>query len=155
MKASGFDLPFDTTLLYGLAAFGQAAAGAANREAAEMLLDRLVPYRSQLATSAWGLTVGAVAHTTALLATLLDRFEEAEPDFRAAEAHHQRIGAPAWLARTRLEWGSALLRRGKPGDAQRARGLVEQGLAAAVEFALPAVERRARSLLDAGGEPSG
>jgi hypothetical protein len=155
MKAAGYDLPFDTTLLYGMAAFAQVAAGAADREAAEMLLDRLAPYRSQLATSGWGLTAGAVAHSTALLAALLDRFDEAEPDFRAAEALHQRIGAPAWLARTRLEWGSALLRRGKPGDDQRALRLVEQAMAAAVEFGLRAVEHRARSLLDAGGGPSG
>jgi hypothetical protein len=156
VKASGFDLPLDTTWLYGMAAYAVAAASVADREAAAMLMERLAPYRSRLASTAWGLMVGAVAHSTALLAALLGRFDEAEGDFRAAEAMHERMGAPAWLTRTRMHWGSALLRRGRAGDTQRAVTLFEQALATAVEFALPAVERRARSLLiDARGERSG
>ncbi len=156
MKAAGFDLPFDTTWLYGTSGFAQACAGVEDGAAAAVLLERLAPYRSHLATTAWGLTLGAVAHTTGRLASLLGRFDEAEAEFQAAESLHQQMGAPGWLARTRLEWGSALLQRGKSGYAQRAFTLVEQALATATEFALPAVERRARSLLlDARGEPGG
>ncbi|MGH9005974.1 MAG: hypothetical protein ACRDYV_22845, partial [Acidimicrobiia bacterium] len=144
MKAAGSDFHLDTTWLFGMAGFAGACAVVEDRDAAAVLLERLAPYGSLLATSAWGLTLGSVVHSTAMLAAVLGRFDEADADFRAAEAIHQRIGAPAWLARTRLERARALLRRGAPEDRRSATDLLELAVAAAVELALPVVERRGR-----------
>ena len=83
----------------------------------------------------------------ALLAMLMDRFDEAEARFAAAEAAHERIGAPTWLARTRLEWARMLINRGRPGDAEQARELLRQAVATARELRLANIERRAVELL--------
>jgi hypothetical protein len=82
-----------------------------------------------------------------MLATVLGRFDEADSDFQSAAQLHQRLAAPTWLARTRLEWARMLLRRGGPGDADRARELLGQSLATARELGLGAVERQVSTLL--------
>jgi class 3 adenylate cyclase len=147
VMAAGFDLPFDTTWLFGVTALAVACAAIDERDAVVLLQARLAPYRAHLATSGWGLTIGSVAHTMGLIAAVLGRFDEAEAEFRTAQAVHERIGAPAWLARTRLGWAAALLRRRGPVDHQRAGDLVNQALAASMELGLADVERRARNLL--------
>jgi hypothetical protein len=58
------------------------------------------------------------------------------------------MAAPSWLARTRLEWGRMLVLRGGTGDADRARALLGQALAAARQLGLGTVERRAAAMLD-------
>ena len=91
--------------------------------------------------------MGATAHHLALLATTLGNFEEAEGRFNGAAATHERIGAPHWLARTRLEWARMLLLRGRPGDPERAHELLGQVLTVARERGLANIERRAVKLL--------
>jgi hypothetical protein len=82
-----------------------------------------------------------------VLATTLGRFSEADTHFAAAEATHQRIGAPTWLARTRQEWARMLLTRQGPGEAERARELLRHALATARQLDLVNLERRAVELL--------
>lgn len=60
--------------------------------------------------------------------------DDAETWFAAAAATHERLGAPHWLARTRLERARMLLARGAAGDAERARELLGQALATAREL---------------------
>jgi tetratricopeptide (TPR) repeat protein len=120
-----------------------AALGDTDRAAA---LDRLLcPYGDQM-VYAFGVSTGFIAHYLGLLAVTLGRIDEAEARFAAAAAAHERIGAPAWLARTRLAWARMLLARPRPGDAERARGLLDQALATARSLGLAGVERHARSL---------
>jgi hypothetical protein len=52
-----------------------------------------------------------------------------------------------WLARTRYEWAAMLSRRDEPGDAERARDLLDHALTTARELGLASVERRAVELL--------
>jgi hypothetical protein len=87
-----------------------------------------------------------VAWEPGLLATTLRRFDEAESRFAAA-AVHERVGAVAWLARTRLEWARMLLARSGPGDPERAREVLDQALASARTFGLANIEHRATQLL--------
>jgi len=89
----------------------------------------------------------SVARHLGLLATTLGRYDEADTRFAAAAAIHHRIGAPHWLARTRLEWAHMLVARQQPGDEERARQLLRQALTAARELRLANVERRAVALL--------
>jgi hypothetical protein len=106
----------------------------------------LAPYADQLATAA-GTLGGSLSHHLGMLAGTLSRFDEADAYFVAAAATHDRIKAPAWLARTRLEWARMLLAQGQPGGAERARDFLGQALATARELGLANVERRAVALL--------
>jgi class 3 adenylate cyclase len=87
-----------------------------------------------------------------LLATTLERYDEAGRHFAAAEAGHAHVGAPTWLARTRLEWARMLLCRRADGDAERARELLAAALATARELGLGSIERQGAAL--AGGGPA-
>lgn len=113
---------------------------------AAVLYDLLRPYAKRLATSAVRPNP-SVSHYLGMLATTLGRFEDAEAHFATAAATHEAIGAPAWLARTRLEWARLLLARRQAGDVDRARLLLGQALDTARELGLANVERRAVQLL--------
>jgi class 3 adenylate cyclase len=118
----------------------------ADRSSASSLWDLLAPYAGLVACTgpSW---FGAVTHHLATLATVLERWDEGEANFSAAAATHSTIGAPTWLARTRLEWARMLLTRHQPADADRARELLGQALATARELGLAKVERDAVTLL--------
>ena len=82
-----------------------------------------------------------------LLSTTVGDWQEGEARFGAAAATHDRIGAAAWLARTRLEWARMLLTRAEPGDGDRAHDLLGQALATARDLGLANIERGALELL--------
>jgi tetratricopeptide (TPR) repeat protein len=89
----------------------------------------------------------SVSFHLGLLAGFLGRFDAAEEHFTEAAADHERIGAPTYLARTRLEWARTLLARGGTGDEDRARALLIEASAVAEELGLLGVEREAAALL--------
>jgi class 3 adenylate cyclase/DNA-binding CsgD family transcriptional regulator len=97
-------------------------------EAASVLYRLLAPYADRFGATA-GVVTGSVTHHLGLLAIALGRLDAAEGHFAAAEAAHARLGAPAWLARTRLEWARMLLARRQPGDSERAHSLLEAAVA--------------------------
>jgi class 3 adenylate cyclase len=111
-------------------------------ELAEQVGDLSPPLRSDPETERPG------AHYLGMLDTVLGRFEEAEQHFSSAARSHERIGAPAWLARVPLEWALMLVARGRAGDAVRARDLLGQALTTARELGLGNIERRAVALLN-------
>lgn len=111
-----------------------------------MLYELLLPYRAQLGLTG-ALCMGAVAHWLGVLARTLGGLDHANVHFAAAAAMHERIASPPRLARTHLEWGQTLLARGDPGDAERARHLLQRALAAARQLRFGTVERRASGLL--------
>jgi len=113
---------------------------------AAVLYRALRPYADQFAFTT-GSFQGGITYHLGVLAAVNGQFQEAGSHFAAAEASHQRIGAPTWLARTRLEWARMLLARRGRGDPERARELLGQALAVARELGLGNVERRAVELL--------
>jgi class 3 adenylate cyclase/tetratricopeptide (TPR) repeat protein len=141
-------LPLDNAWMQAMPSCAVVAASLGDRRGASALYGLLAPYGDQF-VFAYGGAWGAVAHYLGLLATTLDRFEEAEARFAVAAATHERVGAPAWLARTRCEWAAMLARRGEPGDAERARDLLDRALATARDLGLASVERRVVALLSA------
>jgi ATP/maltotriose-dependent transcriptional regulator MalT len=70
-------------------------------------------------------SLGASSRYVAQLATLQDRMDDADAGFEAAHARHEQLGAPGWLARSRADHASMLVRRGRPADLDRARSLVQ------------------------------
>jgi tetratricopeptide (TPR) repeat protein len=149
LAGTGFAaVPVDNGWMQAMSACALVCARLGDRPGASALYGLLAPYADQF-VFAYGGAWGAVAHYLGLLAATLDRFDEAEARFAAAAATHERIGAPAWLARTRCEWAAMLSRRGEPGDAERARDLLDQALTTARELGLASVERRVVELLSA------
>jgi hypothetical protein len=144
---TGFaDVPVNQSWLTALTSAAIACDRLGEVEGGRALFHLLVPYAEQFPLFAG--TVGpCVSYTLALLARTCGDLEVAEARFRAAEAAHTRVGAPVWLARTRLEWARMLLTRRQPGDAERARDFLGQAVATARELGLGNVERRAVELL--------
>jgi hypothetical protein len=117
-------------------------------DAAATLHDLLVPYAGVNAQDGGAVTfLGSFSHYVGMLAASLAQWDEAEEHLADAAAMHERMGARAYLARTRLEWAGTLLTRRGSGDVERARELLGQALTAARELELVAVERRAVELL--------
>jgi len=151
LAASGFtDMRMDSTWLIGITNAATACAYLGDTAQASLLSDVLEPYPDQMPVGSLGMTGGSVSHHLGLLATTLDRYDEADARFRAAAETHSRIGAPTWLARTELEWARLLLRRDGPGDRDRARQLLGRALDTAHQLDLATVARRAGRLLEAG-----
>jgi len=114
------------------------------------LRSTLEPYADQLVVGAFaGWVTGSVAFYLGLLSTTIGDWQDAEAYFTAAATTHERVGAPTWLARTRLEWARMLLARASPADEQRAHNLLGQALATARELGLANIERGAVELLSA------
>ena len=92
-----------------------------------------------------------------VLNRVLGRHDTAVAHLERAAELHERIGAPVWLARTRLDLGRALLARAGGGDIDRARRLLEQALTGAERFGCATVARRAAALRagDAQGADDG
>jgi hypothetical protein len=116
-----------------------------------LLRSTLAPYAAQLVVAAFaGWVSGPVSFFLGLLCTTTGDWPKAEEYFAAAAATQERIGAPVWLARTRLEWARMLLTRAEPGDDDRARVLVAQALTAARDLNLATIEQDASELLKGG-----
>ena len=139
-------VPRDIAWLLCMSQCAAVCASLGNRAGARVLFDLLAPYGSQIVFSNGG-ALGAVAHYLAVLAATYGGFDEAQRRFAVAATTHVRIGAPNWLARTRLEWARMLLTRNGPGDAERAHDLLHQALTTARDLGLINIERRAVELL--------
>ena len=139
-------MPRDPTWILAMPVCAAVCAHLGDRARAPALFDLLVPYASQFVFTAGG-SLGAVAHYLAILAATSGDFDEAERRFTDAAATHERIDAPNWLARTRLEWARMLITRDRPGDPERARELLSQTLTTARERGLATIERRSVQLL--------
>jgi hypothetical protein len=114
---------------------------------AVVLYQRLAPWHDQIAIHGARVN-GSVALYLGLLATTLDRYDDADAHFAEAHAMHERIGAPYWLAVTRVDWAKMLLRRNRTGDDNRARAMLEQALATAREYGFGGIERQVTRLLE-------
>jgi tetratricopeptide (TPR) repeat protein len=139
--------PTGTTWLRSLTSLAMVAAHLRDKVRATALYDLLIPCAGHVDAMA-GLCAGAFTHYLGLLAATLELYEKAEEHFAAAAATHVAIGAPTWLARTRLESARMLLDRRGEGDAERAHDLLGQAVATARDLGLSNVERRAVALLN-------
>jgi AAA ATPase-like protein len=113
-------------------------------DVAGRLYDVLAPYAALVAQDCGAVAFhGAYAHHLGTLAATLERWDEADDHLAQAVAMHDRMGARAYLARSRVEWARMLLARRAPGDAARARDLLGQVRAAARDLGLSTTDRQA------------
>lgn len=128
------------------AALAEACVLVGTAEQARQLLEGLEPYRAQVGTT--GVTwTGSLAFPVAILHAHLGEADEADRAFAEAEAMNERLGAPFFLARTRVAWAGLLRHRGGPGDAERASELLALALRGAREHGCAGIEREVEALL--------
>ena len=114
----------------------------------EPLRSAMAPYADQLMIGSFaGWIGGSVSLYLAMLAATAADYAQAEDDFAAAAAIHERIQAPIWLARTHVEWSRMLLARAESNDVERAHDLLGRAMATASQFGLVTIERDATELL--------
>ena len=138
--------PFDYFWVFGEVLLAQLLVQLGEADQAAEAYERLAPYPEWVVP--YNVFPGpSVSFHLGLLAGFLQRFDTAEQHFTDAAAEHERIGAPTYLARTRLEWARMLLARGEAGDGDRAQALLADASAVAKELGLLGVEREATVLL--------
>ena len=99
-------------------------------------LRALRPYSARVAVCYAEISTGCVARNLGRMATVMERWDDAERHFADALETNERIGARPWLARTKHDYAEMLLARGGPGDSEKARSLEAQALAAYRELGM-------------------
>jgi eukaryotic-like serine/threonine-protein kinase len=115
-------------------------------ERATAIYELLRPYGPLNATTAPELCRGSVARGLGILATVRSEFEHAAEHFEYALERNSRMGARPWAAHTQYDFALMLSSRDAPGDADRARHLLDSCLATCRELGMEALERRAAEL---------
>jgi AAA ATPase domain/Adenylate and Guanylate cyclase catalytic domain len=147
LKSHFDDLSRDSAWLSSATLWAETATHLANRSASRELYQLLEPWHAQVASN--GLAVqGVVAHYLGALATVLE-LDTAEANFAEAHAVHERLHAPFFLARTKIEWAKEILRRDAVGREGEARTLLMDARDLAKRFGCEGVEGRAAELLEA------
>ncbi len=108
------ELPFDQEWMLGAAFLAEACALVGDAETAEHLYRALVPWESLTAVDQSEGCRGSAAYHLGLLASLLDRRDDAARHFERALAANERLGFRPWLARTQEAYASLL--RANAGD---------------------------------------
>jgi class 3 adenylate cyclase/tetratricopeptide (TPR) repeat protein len=147
LAAADFDeLPVDLGWTTGMAFWAEVAARLEERPAAAALRERLAPFPDHLVFN--GLFVfGAISRSLGLLTAVEGDLDQAESLLARAAATHERIAAPALLARTEVDQAFVLVRRGRRGDAARAQRLLDAAVATAGRLGLAGVARRAAQVM--------
>ena len=108
----------------------------------ERLIELLVPFRDQVPHNGL-IPQPPVATYLGGLATVAGRYVEAESYFEQAAELNARGAMRFAEAETNMLWGRMLRARNGPGDADRARELLEQARESAAARGYAMVERRA------------
>ncbi len=111
----------DTHRLHPLASLAEAAWIADDGSRAAVVGPLLEPFADRLIVAGRGcVCMGSVARHCGLVSAATHRWDDAGHSFLTAQSVHRSIGALPLLARTRFEWSTVLLRRGRKGDRRRA-----------------------------------
>jgi class 3 adenylate cyclase/tetratricopeptide (TPR) repeat protein len=145
--ASGFDLaPDPGSWFVTMVMYASVAVACRDTEIATAMFDRLSPFADQLPTNA----IQAFDHTSLVLgdlARMLRRYDEAEGYYTRAAEFTARAGAKFLGAKTDLGWAGMLIERAAPGDAQRARDLLDAAHSLAAANGYARLQRQAADAL--------
>jgi tetratricopeptide (TPR) repeat protein len=104
-------------------------------EIVERVAPVLAPYRDHIVADRTNV-IGSAVHFLGMAAFALGDLELAEEELNAAIDVHRRLAAPALLAFSQAELARVLADRGWPGDATRARRLIDEARATATELGM-------------------
>lgn len=127
-SASDFDhLPQDLSFSSTLACVGQVFAYVGERNNAETMYGVLAPYEAfhGINANAWTY-IDPLSRVLGLIATRLERWDDAQRHFERAIHQLSNMGAAPRLARTQCDYALMLRARDRSGDRQRALELFER-----------------------------
>jgi hypothetical protein len=111
----------DTGRLHPLASLAEVAWIAGDGPRAAAVGPLLEPFADRLIVAGRGrVCTGSVARHCGLVSAATHRWDDAGHSFLTAQSVHRSIGALPLLARTRYEWSTVLIQRGRKGDRRRA-----------------------------------
>jgi len=144
-KAPPVPRDVSTTTIALFAAEVCAYLGDATRAA--QLYPMLAPYAGAIPMSDFGgPCLGAADRLLGKLAGVLQRWDGAERHFEAALELNRDSGARVWLAHTRFDYAAMLCRRGRSGDLEQARALLEPARSESAALGMAALVRRIEAL---------
>jgi tetratricopeptide (TPR) repeat protein len=130
---------------------GEPLALCGPREAAQRVYDLLLPAQERCLS--WGMTKclwdGTATRVLGLLAARLEDYQTARKHFEAAVTRLEQLECGPYLARTRYEYGRALLGLGRPADRDPALALIEQAKHSAQQLDLRGLRELCERRLDA------
>ncbi len=138
------EIDYDSNWLAGIAIYAEACGNLGDRDAAAKLHRLLAPWRDHVAFNS-ATTWGLVERLLGNLSRVLGHYDEAEQALVRASERHEQMGAPIWLARTRLDIARLLVERG--GEPARAARLLDQTLGTARDLGCAGIERQALEVL--------
>jgi hypothetical protein len=141
-----FSLPNDNAWFDAMVNYARVVIELRLRRHDEALINLLDPFRDQVPHNAL-IPHPPVATYLGGLATVAERFEEAESYFIQAAELNTRGGMKFAEASTNVLWGRMLRIRSGPGDASRARELLEHARESAAARGYALVERQAETEL--------
>jgi tetratricopeptide (TPR) repeat protein len=145
LARDGFSaLRVDETWLAATSLLAEAAVALRNGEAAAEIHALLLPYEDRVAVSTPEVSTGAVARYLGVLASTLERWDDAERHFLNALEVNERVNARPWLALTQEDYSRMLVARGEHDDAEKAQDLLDQALATYRELGMKGALERAR-----------
>ncbi len=144
------DLPRDGRWATCLAYLAEVCAALNDAGRAAMLYRLLLPYADRALVLGGGFVCsGSSGRHLGMLAAAMSDWSAAERHFEEALAMNARIGDLLPLAHTRHDYAAMLLARGKPGDCERAKALLQSCLSSARKMGARALEERAAARLHA------
>jgi tetratricopeptide (TPR) repeat protein len=148
LAANGFSgLPFDEEWEVSLCFLAETAARLVDSDNAAKLYELLRPYADRVAISYPEISLGPVSRFLGILASTTCYYDDAAGHFEDALAMNERIRARPWLAHTQEDYGRMLLRRDQPGDAEKARSLLESARTAYRELGMSEFASTASTVL--------
>ena len=138
--------PYDLLWLYGLTAYAEVCAALHDTDRAAELYARLAPWHAQIPAAPQIASAGAVALYLGMLATILERFDDAGGHFAEGMEIHRRLQSPYFIARNQLEEARMLLARAGSDDIRRAAVLLDQVDDAAGRYGFGALTSKAAEL---------
>ncbi len=131
--ARGCVLRDDTTWMNGMSEWAITAHAVGDPALAEPIYDRLAPFGGQFATAGGVTIAGPVDSYVGALATLLQRYDEAEARLNASREACHRAHTKFHAAEADLLYAEMLIERQHADDLERSRPLLEQAARVAVE----------------------
>ena len=139
-------IPRDVLWVVSIAGIARIAGLAGELDIAQRAYDYMLPFRGVTAVTGQS-AEQPVALSIGTAAAALGRFDDAEQLYAEAIDLAQRLGAPTFVAATRVQWAQTLLDPRGPHDVTRAKELAQQALATAEELGLGRVAELSRRVL--------
>jgi tetratricopeptide (TPR) repeat protein len=124
------DCPRDGSWVVTMANLAYCCSYFRDERRAAILYDLLLPYAPrQLVIGASAIGAGSVLRFLGILAATLGRWSEAAAHFEGAVEMNKRIGVIPFLGITYQEYGTLLLKVGRPEDQKRANDMLDEAYA--------------------------